>query len=95
MSLKAFDKLGVEIKPGTGILDRDGERPKLVRCTRVSTPGKSGLVVVQYEYPNTYQREYYSRNFDIEVREVPEDAQEKDRRGVDIPSVEDFRARGF
>jgi hypothetical protein len=78
--LAAFDKLGVEIKPGTGILDRQGERPKLVRCTRARTNKQSGKVVVQYEYPQTHQREYYDKVFELEVREVPEDAKTQGRR---------------
>ena len=70
--LKAFDKLDVEIKPGQRILDSQGERPMFIRATRARTPGKSGKVVVQYDYPMTHQREYYDRVFDLEVKDIPD-----------------------
>lgn len=35
------------------------------------------MVVVQYDYPQAYQREYYDKVFDLKVKEVSDNAQEE------------------
>ena len=67
--LRAFDRQGVEIKPGTPVLDFRGERPTFVMATRAKTTGKSGKVVLDY---GTYKGEYYDSVVELEVRDLQE-----------------------
>lgn len=71
MTLKAFDSMGQEMKPGDTMLDFHGERAVLVKATRARTPRRSGKVVVTWVGDNK-QQEVYDRVFDLAVKDIPD-----------------------
>lgn len=70
--MKAIDnKTGLEIKKGDIITDFRGEKAIFISCTRVSTYGKSGKILVDHDLngntPQWELSEYYDKVYNITV----------------------------
>lgn len=72
MTLKAFDSMGQEMKPGDTMLDFRGERAILIGASRERTQKQSGKVVVKWVGNAGGECEYNDNVFDLHVVDVPE-----------------------
>lgn len=70
--LKAFTKLGTEVRAGEGVTDFRGEVQEFCRATRANGEGRDGKVAVYVsrDADNDSTRELYAGVFGLEVREV-------------------------